>query len=335
MNRYLLIIVKFMFFIISIFTFSGCDENVHIDFYEPCIYMMDADGSDLTRVIDIGATYALFIPNRTKILYRSGTSLYTVNFNGTDIKMITDTLVVKSEYPSISTDGTKVIFVSNDDLYIVNIDGSEMVRLTNTKDIIERQPFISIDNIEMIYTTRITTLKEKASYNICRKKLNNEIIDTFVTSGAYLGWPSYSPDGVTIYYTRGGSNEGLYSMNKDGSNTIKLVSEISAGYPTSISLNKLIYIYYPNIYIMNNDGSEIQELGKGYEPHIAPFNDSKIVYSNNGFYDGDIYIMNNDGTEKRKIANYGYNARFSNDGNKIVFPGQYQINKSNKNYITN
>lgn len=340
MNKFMSIIPKFMFFIFCIFILSGCirscmDNNERIPFYEPCIYMVDADGSNLTKVMDIGATYALFVPNRPKILYRSGTSLYTASFDGTDIELITDTLEVKSEYPSISIDGSKVVFVSDDDLYIVNIDGSEMVRLTNTKDIIERQPFISTDNIEMIYTKRITTLKEKESYNICRKKLNNGIIDTFVTSGAYLGWPSYSPDGVTIYYTRGGSNEGLYSMNKDGSNTIKLVSEISAGYPISISLNKLIYIYYPNIYIMNNDGSEIQELGKGYEPHIAPFNDSKIVYSNNGFYDGDIYIMNNDGTEKRKIANYGYNARFSNDGIQIVFPGQYQINKSYKNYITN
>jgi len=298
--------------------------------------MMDADGSDLIRVIDIGAAYSLFIPNRPKILYRSGTSLYTVNFNGTDIEMITDTLVVKSEYPSISTDGTKVIFVSNDDIFIVNINGTEIVQLTNTKDIIERQPFISPDNKEIIYNTQIKTLKDSRSYSICSMKLNNGIIDTLITSGASLSWPSYSHDGVMIYYNvRGGSNEGLYSMNKDGSNTIKLVSEISAGYPISISLNRLIYIYYPNIYIMNNDGSEIQDLGKGYEPHIAPFNDSKIVYSNNGFYDGDIYIMNNDGTEKRKIANYGHDARFSNDGNRIEFQGQNQINNNKNNNITN
>lgn len=311
---------------------TGCDENVDIEYYEFCIYTMNADGSDLTKVIDVGATYALFVPNSTMILYRSGKSLYTVNEDGSNNTLITDTLDVKSEPPVIFSDGSKVVFVSNNDIFIANINGDNITQLTGTKDIIERQPCLSLDNNEIIYNCECL---KKSLYSICRMELYNGIIDTLLTSGNSLSWSKYSIDEEKIFYTKRGDNAGLFSMYKDGSNIIHLLSEIAVGFPIEVSSAKIVYFYTPNIYIVNYDGSAISDLGQGYDPHIALFNDSQIVYSNNGFQDGDIYIMNNDGTQKGRLASYGNNPRFSNDGTKIVFPGQYKTKKKVKNYITN
>jgi len=124
-------------------------------------------------------------------------------------------------------------------------------------------------------------------------------------------------------------------MNKDGSNISKLVSEISAGYPIFISLNKIIYNSGVHYHIVNKDGSNIIDLGRSFHAHIAPFNDTKVVYSIDSSFNGDIYIIDSDSTNLHKLANNGDYPRFSNDGTKIVFPGQYQTNKESKNNITN
>lgn len=315
---------------------TGCDEGFIIPLYKPCIYMMNADGSDLTKVIDRGALYTLFIPNRPSILYLGApASLYTVGYDGTNVYKISDTLEVKFEYPSISLDGSKVVFVTDDDLYVVNIDDSNLHRLTHSDDIIERQPCFFPDGNKIIYNTLDNSIKTK--YRLCVIDIASGIKDTLLTSDDFINWPNFSADGEKIYYTSSGTEEGLYSMNKDGSNIIKLVSEISAGYPIEVSVNKLLYYYGSNIRIANIDGSDVFSLGGIENPSIALFDDTKVVYStrNIGDYLGDICVVNCDGTNEKKLANNGDYPRFSNDGTRIVFPGQYQINKGNKSYITN
>ncbi len=68
-------------------------------------------------------------------------------------------------------------------------------------------------------------------------------------------------------------------------------------------------------------------------------NDTILLYFPSGEYNfGDtLKIFQNithPDPQKRKLVSNGYKPRFSNDGTKIVFPGQYQINKGSKNYIT-
>lgn len=61
---------------------------------------------------------------------------------------------------------------------------------------------------------------------------------------------------------------------------------------------------------MNEDGTEITNLGEGGTPMIS--NDSsKIVFSG-------IRIMNSDGTERKELA-FGRNPFFYSGGTKIVF----------------
>jgi Tol biopolymer transport system component len=332
-KRIILYVLIGLILLIEMVVITGCDENVDIEYYEFCIYTMNADGSDLTKVIDRGALYTLFIPNRPSILFLGApASLYTVGYDGTNVKKITDTLEVKQEYPTVSLDGEKVVFVTDDDLYVVNINDSNLHRLTHSDDIIERQPSFLPDGNKIIYNTLDNSIKTK--YRLCVIDIASGIKDTLLTSDDFINWPNFSADGEKIYYTSSGTEEGLYSMNKDGSNIIKLVSEISAGYPIFISLDKIIYKHGVHYHIVNKDGSNIVDLGRSFHAHIAPFNDKKVVYSLDSSLNGDIYIIDSDSTNIHKLANNGDYPRFSNDGTKIVFSGQYQINKGSKNYIT-
>ncbi|MBN2018073.1 MAG: PD40 domain-containing protein [Candidatus Cloacimonetes bacterium] len=228
---------------ILILLLSSCifDENVYIDFYEDCLYMMNSDGSGLLKLLDGFSSYAQFVPNRPLILYRGkNNNLYTIDYNGSNINKISDTLEVKQEFPALSLDGYKVVFISEDDLFYVNMDGSNLKRLTYTNNVFERQPSFAPDGNEVIYDSWNSI---KDCYHICTIDLTNLGKDTLLTSNYFLNWPHFSSDGETIYFTKSGTNEGLYSMNNDGSDIIKLISEISAGFPIEVSVNKLLGDY--------------------------------------------------------------------------------------------
>jgi Tol biopolymer transport system component len=82
-----------------------------------------------------------------------------------------------------------------------------------------------------------------------------------------------------------------------------------------------------NMFVMNIDGTNLIDLGKGNRPRWS-FNSKKIIYmitEDNGhtYTSSDIYSINSDGTEKMNITNTNdfieMNPCFSPDGKMIVF----------------
>ena len=91
---------------------------------------------------------------------------------------------------------------------------------------------------------------------------------------------------------------------------------------------KLVFeIVGGNIYVMNLDGTNLIDLGKGNRPHWSSISD-RIIYiitKDNGqeITESDIFIINADGTERRNITNtvdkIEMNPYFAPDGKSIVF----------------
>ena len=156
--------MKNFIIILVLIILMGCnDDNVYIPFYQDAIYIMDADGSNKQKVIDVdGCSNVQFLPNSDKLLYMlnrtDGTntgSLYTVNTNGSEITQISGELKIKRDLPSISDDGSKIIFWAFDDsrdytydLHMVDPMGIEITNLTQTEDVSEKEAtFINYQNL--------------------------------------------------------------------------------------------------------------------------------------------------------------------------------------------
>src|SRR5262249_8057794 len=78
-------------------------------------------------------------------------------------------------------------------------------------------------------------------------------------------------------------------------------------------------------FIINLDGSGLQELGEQGMPHWSP-DDKQLAYHSSGGNGtkGGIYVQNADGKGRDWIAE-GLSPRWSPDGSRIVFPAGKQV----------
>jgi Tol biopolymer transport system component len=156
------------------------------------IYIMNVDGSNLTRLTTEGGKDPCWSPDGKKIAFYSrrkdGEGLYIMNADGSNQTKIFGTPYyfengrvsgrIEGAYePAWSPDGKKIAFVAwlgQRQIFVIDVDGSNLKMLTSTSDAQNR-------------------------------------------------WPTWSPDGKKIAFmsTRNG-NWDIYIMNADGSNVTRL-----------------------------------------------------------------------------------------------------------------
>lgn len=347
--RSLIISLKLFFVFLCILLMSGCirscmNDNEHIQFYEPCIYIMNADGSDLKILIKDKWVYNIqFIPNTTKILYTWNSYLYIINYNNNEINIINDTLQVGST--RVSANGEKILFYRGNngygDLYICNIDGTNVQQLTNSPQTIENYQSFSYDAEKIVYVAK--TEDKTKNYTICTLNINKNEVDTLITSvNCMLTHPIFSPDGEKIYYIHEYNTyyhfSRLYGINKDGTNIQEFDDDyVSWNSPLYITTNgdKILY-KSDSLHIVNSDHTGNLALVKcnGYS---LSSDGTEIAYSKYSISYSSIYKINSDGSENKLLffnLAHSYPV-FSPSEDKIVFTGYYQINETKINYLTN
>jgi Tol biopolymer transport system component len=212
---------------------AGCGLAVTCS-YE--IYVMDANGSNVTRVTHEGGGYPVWSPDGEHIAFisdRDGeTNLYVTDADGSNAIRLSYGIgfpVSKVWSP----DGKRIAFEAGDELnheiYVVNVDGSGLLNITNNPAG-DGYPAWSSDGTQVVFSSwrnepNILTCIPSGNCNteiyVVGADGSNPI--NLTNSPAEDRDPSWSPDGDKIVFTSNPDQDReIYVMNTDGSNQIRL-----------------------------------------------------------------------------------------------------------------
>ena len=354
-------LLSILFFLTSCNIFHPFQNHYTCDIYKDAIYLINIDGSNLTKVVDLDhsistywesidmlpGAYIKFTPDGNKLIYITSSyvgyfKIYSVKLDGTDNTLLANNFnfSIKGGQPSLSSVESKIIFpieikYSVDytdrfyDIYMVNDGAPGLSNLTDTYEIDEMYPCFLPNGEDIIYSSIDHRNTEKL-YSISKLNINNGQIDTLIQNNEYAyKHLVISPDETKIYFiTHINHSQPFFVINLDGTGTnqIQLYDDINIGSYLSLSLDgsKIVYNDYHYLYIMNTDGSGINQIETSlYYPCYPTFaqGGTRILYSGTSINDS-IYTINTNGSNKKTI-NEGFMPTLSPDDNKIAFSGYY------------
>lgn len=265
---------------------SGRDGNMEI-------YTTNSDGSQQRRVTFNAARdmCPAVSPDGLRIAFQSDRAgdegIYIINVDGTGEKR----LVANGSTPAWSPDGTKIAYTDGD-LWIVNADGTQPLRITNTPDVREDCPTFSPNGSRVAFDA---TNGRHGIATINVDGTDRRQLTPASDEDPYAGRsdsPVWSPDGQTIaYWSEVQEESRITVIRPDGTGRKELTGDIkTVNYQLSFSpdsakiafakldkvkqANDNDVTYIPNIYVMNVDGTDIQQLTtenlSGSEPSWGP-----------------------------------------------------------------
>ncbi len=269
--------------------------------------------------------------------------LYVMNADGSDVTRLTDTGGHIVGYPRWSPDGQRIAFVSdqngNHDIYLVNADGSGLTQLTHS-DKSDSNPAWSPDGQRIAFISGNpgdleSYLKDAArpdfagrdrvkllgSYDIYVVNADGSGLTQLTDDAGNEFLPSWSPDGQLILFVSDHDGDSdIYVMNADGSGLTRLTHSREHEMFPNWSLNgqRIMFLTWSGpltiLHQMNADGSDRTRLihrDVGIEsfhsfPVFSPDGQrvERVVYfaGPNGDDDAGIYMANPDGSGLDQIT---------------------------------
>ncbi|MET0754007.1 MAG: DUF5050 domain-containing protein [Pyrinomonadaceae bacterium] len=202
-------------------------------------------------------------PDGTKIVYAGSGEILVINANGTNPTNITNTPSVNEANPSWSVTG-KIVYERSSQIWIMNADGSNQMQFAGITQPSPTAPIWSADGAKIAFASGGEIWKINADGT------NEQRVTTNATTDADPSWspdgakivfgkggsgiavinadgtnemnltsdasdvkPAWSPDGTTIAFRRGSPLSGIYLMDVNGGNQVRIIANSSGTFGVS------------------------------------------------------------------------------------------------------
>ncbi len=278
------------------------DSQILLAGYEEFI-LMNIDGSNIIQIpVSMDLLNTCISHDRSKIAFigqkNSEQDIFIMDWNGSNLKKVTNTPSVAKRNPSFSFDGSKIVYI------LIYSSQTQILPSLEIVDIISDETKVVLED------TNHASKSSSPYWYPCFGK-DNDIIFYI-----YEYW-SYEKN---IY------EDALYSINVSGINNKIVENDVSrlGNIATTSHSQKIVFLGSGDpIHIFITDYNGLNKIDLGITP-IGTFinisdDGTKIVYGNEqATYDDNIVIINSDGTD-RKILIKGGSPVFSSDASRVLF----------------
>ncbi len=311
---------------------SNRDTGPPYNPYNLDIYVMNADGSNVRRIVDdpeydVGPQWS---PDGRKIVFMTGRNrnfdVYEMNADGTGQKNLTSDYDKSDGAPVWSLDGRNIAFSrkiqGKDQIFVMSSDGGNLKQVTHGSAN-NASPGWSPDGSKLILNT-----DHDGNWEIYMISVDGELAQLTDDAADDLA-PDWSPDGNRIAFSsnRNGKQH-IYLINADGSALKQITNSPGEDTePTWAPDGKRIAFTSvrdgnPEVYVMNTDGSNPRRLTN--DPASDSFPrwsvDGRILFTSNRGGGTDIYVMDDGGQNVKRLTTMGAGqAAWAPDGRRVTF----------------
>ena len=186
------------------------------------IFIMDADGSNVTQLTSNGVTdtQPSFSPNAQEIVWQRDGEIWKMDADGSNQTQLTSGFF--DHDPSYSPGGSKIAFARSFDIYVTDADGENTTQLTSTGN--DDDPSWSPSGTKIVFES-----SRGGNDEIYVMNADGSNESQITSNGDDNDDPVYTPDGKMIVWDRNavGDSNDIWIMRADGSNPMNLTNDAS------------------------------------------------------------------------------------------------------------